>query len=321
MRVGIFGRAGNAEVCALRDALERQGTAATVVDFHGVPRLHTATWGDRFLFDDIKGTEPIAMRDQDVWHVRAAAVEPMSEESAARAEHGTVARHHRRQVARLALQLAIARHLGRHVPVINPPDAFRFHRQKGYQHTLLVRHGVPTPETVVTASIDDARAFVQRWGGRVVAKPQASGAEVVMADATFFESFASRGGCRPTMFQQFVRGASYRAYVLGGRIVSMGHIVPEPGVVDWRERVQSVTRARPSAALAHEVATAVRLLDLPCCGVDIEHDDATDKDYLLDFNPAAMFVAWSRRIGDDVPAEIARYLVACAKRGETLWVT
>jgi hypothetical protein len=78
---------------------------------------------------------------------------------------------------------------------------------------------------------------------------------------------------------------------------------------------------RPSDALAQQVAKAVRLLDLPCCGVDIEHDEATDRDYLLDFNPAAMFVAWSKRIGDDVPGEIARYLVACARSGEVCWST
>jgi glutathione synthase/RimK-type ligase-like ATP-grasp enzyme len=321
MRVGILGRAGNAEVCALRDALEREGATPTIVDFHGLPHLHTVTWGDRFLFDDIKLRDPIAMRDQDAWHLRAAAQEPMSDAAAAGANRETVARHHRKQVARLALQLGLARHLASRVPVINPPDAFRFHRQKAYQHTLLVRHGIPTPETVVTASVDEARAFVDRWGGRAVAKPQASGAEVVLADASFFETFALRSEGRPTMFQQYVRGSSYRAYVLGGRIVSMGHIVPEPGYVDWRERVRSVSRMRPSEVLARQVAEAVRLLDLPCCGVDIEHDEVTNNDYLLDFNPAAMFVAWSRRIGDDVPAEIARYLVACARTGEVCWGT
>jgi glutathione synthase/RimK-type ligase-like ATP-grasp enzyme len=320
MRVGIFGRVGNAEVCALRDALERQGATATIVDFHGVPHLHTATWGDRFLFDDIKVREPIPMREQDAWHLRAAAQEVMSDAAAAGATRDTVARHHRRQVARLALQLAFARHFARQVPVVNPPDAFRLHRQKAYQHALLVRHGIPTPETVVTASVDVARAFVQRWEGRAVAKPQSSGAEVVLADPSFFDSFA-RSAVRPTMFQQYVRGSSYRAYVLGGRIVSMGHIVPEPGYVDWRERVRSVARVRPSEALAQQVAKAVRLLDLPCCGVDIEHDEVTNKDYLLDFNPAAMFVAWSRRIGDDVSAEIARYLVGCARSGEVCWST
>jgi len=321
MRVGIFGRGGNAEVCALRDALVRQGATVTIVDFHGVPHLHTVTWGDRCFFDDIKLRDPIAMRDQDAWHLRAAAQEPMSDAAAAGATYETIARHHRKQVARLALQLAFARHLARRVPVVNPPDAFRFHRQKAYQHTLLVRHGIPTPETVVTASVDDARSFVRRWNGRAVAKPQSSGAEVVLADPSFLETFALRSEGRPTMFQQYVRGSSYRAYVLGGRIVSMGHIVPEPGYVDWRERVRSVARMRPSDALAQQVAKAVRLLDLPCCGVDIEHDEATDRDYLLDFNPAAMFVAWSKRIGDDVPGEIARYLVACARSGEVCWST
>jgi glutathione synthase/RimK-type ligase-like ATP-grasp enzyme len=321
MRVGIFGREGNAEVCALRDAIEREGATATIVDFHGFPHLHTATWGARFLFDDIKLREPIAMREQDVWHLRVAAQEPMSDTAATGATRETIACHHRRQVARLALQLALARHLARRLPVVNPPDAFRFHRQKAYQHTLLVRHGIPTPDTVVTASVDEARAFVQRWDGRAVAKPQSSGAEVVLADPSFFESFALRSDRRPTMFQQYVRGSSYRAYVLGGRIVSMGHIVPEPGYVDWRERVRSVTRTRPSEHLALQVAKATRLLDLPSCGVDIEHDEATDQDYLLDFNPAAMFVAWSKRIGDDVPGEMARYLVECARTGEVCWST
>ena len=172
---------------------------------------------------------------------------------------------------------------------------------------------------MVTNCAAVARAFAKRFEGRVVAKPQASGAEVVMADEAFLERFASTGQRRPTMFQQYVRGRSYRAYVLGGRIVSMGRITPKPGRVDWREHISSVTPTRASERLADTIAKVARLLELPNCGIDIEYDDATEQDYLLDFNPAAMFAHWSHTTGDDVPGSMAAYLIACAKAGEVLW--
>lgn len=319
MRIGIFGRAGDREVAALRDALKQRGVTPVVIDFKGYPHLHALTWLGSVRFDDIAVPTPIELTSLDAVHLRPAAYEAMSDASAAAADHATVARHHRRQGQRLSLQLAVCRRLATRMPVVNPADAFRFHRQKAYQHALLIAHGIRTPEALVTGCPEAARAFVDRFAGRVVAKPQASGAEVVMADDAFLERFAWADQRRPTIFQQYVHGRSYRAYVLGGRIVSTGRIVPRPGRVDWREHIASITPKRADESLAEPIARAVRLLDLPCCGIDVEHDDVTDRDYLLDFNPAAMFVHWSMTTGEDVPGAIAGYLKACAERGEVIW--
>ena len=317
--IGLFGSAKDVHVRALSSALQREGASTVVVDFHGYPRLHTLSWDAELPFDDMRAPAPLSLSSLAAVHLRPAAFESMPEHDAASVDASAIARHHARQIARLSVQLSVARRLSRSVPVVNPADSFRYHRQKAFQHTLLVRHGIATPRTLVTHRADLARRFSRELGGRVVAKPLASGAEVVMADDALLDRMEAAPSPRPTLFQQLVRGASYRAYVLGGRIVSMGQLHYDTRYVDWRERTRGVTRVSPSAGIAAAAARAVRLLDLPSCGLDIEHDDATGEDYFLDFNPAAMFVVWSKRIGDDIAGEMARYLIDAARSGSASW--
>ena len=121
MRIGIFGRSRNREVAVLSEALRQRGARPIVIGFHGYPHLHTLTWSEAIRFDDIAVPTPIELEHLNAVHLRPAVYGPMDDVSASRATHATVASHHRRQVERLALQLALSRHLARRVPVINPP--------------------------------------------------------------------------------------------------------------------------------------------------------------------------------------------------------
>jgi len=137
----------------------------------------------------------------------------------------------------------------------------------------------------------------------------------VMADDAFFAAQARRLAPRPFIFQQYVGGRSYRAYLLGGRVVSAGEILHDRAHVDWRERSRGATTVDLEPRLEEELARAVRLLDLPCAGVDIELDAPSGIYYLLDFNPSALFVGWGRMCGADVAAMIADYLLELAHGG------
>ena len=321
MKVGIFGRKVDRQVTDLRDALAARGARPVVVDFHNFPRFNLATLGQHVCtYDDLNLPDAAVLTDLDLVHLRGACLADLSADATPKElSASTITRHYRRQVSRLSAQLGLARRLARRVPVLNPPHAFLHHRQKAHQYALLARKGVAVPATLVTSDARRARSFAEALPGGAVAKPLAGGAEVVMADEAFFESHAGGMERRPYIFQQYVKGRSLRAYLLGGRVVSMGELSYDRAQVDWREHVQQVLPYSPSAELAAVMKRATRLLDMPCCGMDLEHDELTGELYLLDFNPSALYASWGRMTGTDMAGLLADYLLQVASRGQ-IWV-
>ncbi len=321
-RVGIFGRKADRQVTDLRDALAARGAAPVIVDFYNFPRFNLATVGEAACaYDDINLPRPAALEELDLVHLRGACFADL-EPDATPADLAAVdiAAHYREQVARLSLQLGLARRLGRRVPVLNPPHAFLHHRRKAHQYALLARHGLPVPATLVTSDRASARAFCEAQPGGAVAKPLAGGAEVVLADEAFFADHAAGMARRPYIFQQYVKGRSLRAYLLGGRVVSMGELEYDRARVDWREHVTRAVPFSPTEELAARMARAARLLDMPYCGMDVEHDERTDRPYLLDFNPSALYASWARMTRTDMAGLLAAYLLGVAGGGG-IWST
>ena len=318
IRVAILGRRFDAQVKALESALVELGAEVRVADFHNFPKLNLATWHGDVVFDDVLRSEPFSLSDVDVLHLRTTSYSELEPSDLPR-HAGEVGDHHRRQRAKIAFQLSLARHLSRRIPVVNPPSSKRLHRQKPLQHHLLRKHRVSTPRMIVTNDVEHARRFAAALPQGAVAKPLASGAEVVLADEAFFVENARRIETRPFIFQQYVKGRAIRAYLFGGRVVSAGEIHYDKRYVDWRERTERVEPIDLDEGLAREARRAVHLLDLPVCGIDIEYDEHTEQYYLLDFNPSALFVFWSRAIGTDIARSFAEYLVHVASTGNTWW--
>ncbi len=315
--VGIFGRKVDRQVTDLAAALTRLDARPVVVDFHNFPRFNLATLGRSVCtYDDLNLPDSAVLTDLDLVHLRGACFSDLDADAApAELSAAEITAHYRRQVARLSVQLGLARRLERLVPVLNPPHSFLFHRQKAHQYALLARHGVPVPKTLVTSDAGQARAFARDLSGGAVAKPLAGGAEVVMADEAFFEAQPGGGPLRrPYIFQQYVKGRSLRAYLLGGRVVSMGELEYDRARVDWREHVTRVMPYQPPAGLSALMERAVRLLDMPYCGMDVEHDERSGELYLLDFNPSALYASWGRMTETDMAGLLAEYLLGVAGR-------
>ncbi len=314
MIVGISGGRRDPHVKLLRAALRARGAEVAVVDFSGFPKLSQARLGSTrsWRYDDIAQLAPIALDELGVVFVRGASVRDLTWADAGETSADELRRGSRRRRSKLAYQASLLKALARRVPVINSPDAFLFHRQKGWQGALLLRHGVPTPSSLVTSDLDEARAFVERFEGEVVVKPQASGAVVVRADEAFFADRALRRSRRPFLYQQLVSGRSYRVYLLGGEVACAGEIIHDRSRIDWRGRTERVEPYDPPRELRDELRRAVRLLGLPYCGVDLEHDERTDRIYLLDVNPNAYFAEVERLFGVNFPDLLAAYLLEAA---------
>ena len=319
--VGVVGRKRDPQVKALAGAVRDLGARAEVVDFHNFPRFSLATVAHgAAALDDIHLPLPLDLTRLNVVHLRTVCfeevVEPGDTPPAAAAR---VAKHYRRQRAKVATQLALLRALSRRIPVINHPDSFVFHRSKAVQQHLLERAGVPVPRSLTTADPKRAEAFCSACPRGAVAKPQASGAEVVMADDAFFRRWQATHPRRPYLFQRYVKGASVRAYLLGGRCHSAGVVVHDARHVDWRQRTRRVEPLSLDPAVERMLARATRLLNLPYCGIDLEVQPHDGSVQVLDLNPSALFVGWSRLRQVDLAADLARYLVDVARHGDDPW--
>ena len=194
-----------------------------------------------------------------------------------------------------------------------------FHRLKAYQYYLLHSKEIGVPRTLVTNNLHEIHQFIANLDCRVIAKPNTSAAEVLMADTGFFEQNQHILKSRPFIFQQYVNGRSFRAYLLGARIISMGEIHYDRRFVDWRERTDKIIPYNPEEPIRRQIEKAVRILSLAYCAVDIEYDDYTRKHYLLDFNPSALFTGWSRLVNMNMAEIIAEYLIGVLKRDGNIW--
>lgn len=318
-KIGIFGRRGDLHVSALAEAIEKAGAKPQVIDFKSFPKLNQCSHGLPIApsFDDIREPTPFPLDDLDAAIVRGVHSHDLSCKQVECWSNGEVASHHRRQIAKVSFQLALHLVLAERIPVINPPHAHLFHRQKGRQHQRLLKNGIPTPSAIVTNNRKKALEFTGRLQGRVVVKPQASGAEVVMADDGFFRE--NNPLDRPYIFQQYVKGTALRVYALGGDVILASEIKYDKKHVDWRERVESIKPHSLSEELSKQVREAARLLDLPFCGIDIEYDEYSNKFYFLDFNPSAYFLFASKKMGVDIALSIAQYALRVARDGRGFW--
>ncbi len=320
--IAIFGRRHDPHIVAMKKAFERRQAKCVIVDFQGFPKHNLASMGNATAFDDIGAVQPVLFDQVDLIYLRHTNYNDLAPDLVPQGISAEdIREHYHQQITKLSFQASLVSALNRRVPVINPPRGTLYHRQKGLQHHLLLRQKIPTPRALITNNLEEARDFVDSLDGRVVVKPQASGAEVVMADAAFFKKYGEAAKRRPYMFQQYVKGRSFRVYVLGGEAFSMGEILHDSAVVDWRERVQKVSPCNPDAQTTSNIRRAARLLDLPYCAMDLEYDAHTQRMYFLDFNPGALFVNWGQRLGIDMAGGIADYLITVMFSGGNPWIS
>ncbi|MBN2736956.1 MAG: ATP-grasp domain-containing protein [Spirochaetales bacterium] len=314
--IGIAGHYQDKHVTSLVDAVRSLGHKVCVLDFNGFPRYNLLSWGKAMSYDHLLESSGIDLARLDILLIRNIYCGPKIRMNnlAAFQESSTM-----NYLALRSIQSLIA-YLEKRIPVINTLYSAGYHSRKPSQYHLLNRHGISVPETLVANNRNQIKGFLKKHGHRVIVKPQASGAEVVMADDAFFESMGDVLKKRPFIFQQFVQGRSFRAYLLGAEILSVGEIIFNREYVDWRERSEEIRHFEMPTELALELKKAVRLLGLAYCAVDIEYDDATGKFYFLDFNPSGLFTGWSKGVNINMAQCIADYLVKVLEHGKDIWI-
>lgn len=314
-RIGIIGFKTDPHVGLLVREIERHGAEAVVIDFYNFPRFNLLSFAEAATFDDIHVKEAIEFSTIDLLFIRNF-VFPFPVSAGNREQFIKLGRH---ATTSLFLQYGVVRMWEQRIPVINNLDSMLFHRLKSYQMFLLTRHRLTVPATLSTNNTTEVEAFIGRFPQGVIAKPGASGAEVVMADREFFDSNDEILKNRPFLFQQYVKGKSLRAYCLGGEIISIGEIVCDSEEVDWREKKSRIDAFEAGRELILEIAKASKVLNLAFCSVDMEYDAYTRKYYLLDLSPAPLFAGWSKSTNTNIAGRIVEYLLRVIDNRGIIW--
>jgi len=119
--------------------------------------------------------------------------------------------------------------------VVNPPEAIRTAANKHMCSYLFREHGLPTPDTVLTADMDVALAVIRDWG-RAVVKPifgfKGMDIHCVVDDEHSVKLLRSVIDTRGVLYlQRFISnpGRDIRVFVVGGDVPSAIYRLAPPG--------------------------------------------------------------------------------------------
>jgi len=314
-KIGILGFKNDDHVKTLLQEIKRKKAQPVLIDFYNFPRFNLLTLGDETVYDDIHIKEEINLKDISILFIRNIN-RPLSDKYLSIKKLKSDSLHATR---RLMYQYSFIKIMKNKIPVINMLYASCFHRLKAYQHYLLNSQGIRVPKTLATNNLKAIHEFAAKYHSRIIAKPNTSGAEVVMVDHAFLKKNKHIILSRPFLFQQYVKGKSFRAYVLGGKIISFGSIHYNENIVDWREKQGTVVKEMPQTNLKKQINKAVKILNLAFCSVDIEYDYDTKTYYFLDFSPNPLFLYWSKMTGDAIAVSIIDYLIKVIDNKGQIW--
>ena len=156
--------------------------------------------------------------------------------------------------------------------VVNDPSAIAACASKAQTTARMMRMNVPTPDTIFTASLDEAAAFLEKYGTAVY-KP------LYGYDGNGIFPFTDIGELEdgPYYIQQYIANdRDYRVFVIGGTAVgaimrtsdSFAHNIHQGGCGIALETIP--------AKMAEIASAAARAMNIDYCGVDLLDHNGTN---------------------------------------------
>ncbi len=300
--VAILGDPKEAEVCRVADALQELDCSPLMVDTAAFPRK-----GDLTFVNGNWRYDGVDLRRIRAYFVRSLHCHPLAAGSADALQdkpRATVAAGREKESA-LRSMLRRAEAVG--AAVINPVDTLACHFLKPDTLARWRVAGLPVPETLVTNDPKAVTEFARRHR-ELIYKPLAGGAETTALTARDLspDRLAALRNA-PVMFQERIRGADVRAYVLDHRVIAAGELSTE--ATDFRTTRQTFRPTSLSDAESVAVLAAAETLSLRFAGIDLKRPDSGES-MLLDGNPAPMFAGFEDATGLAVAPAVARALAA-----------
>ena len=311
MRIGIVGAVNEAHSVHMKALIERRGAETLIIDTIQFPQnASLSVFPDRFTYNGR------SIYDINVYYVRSVFYSEPPYDLEERRKEAEVDMSNwylefsaeRERQSHLASWLLILSLKGKFV--VNPVDSFDLHYVKNFQVHLLKKNGIAVPPTLVTNDPGDLKAFIKSYKS-VVYKPVAGGASCRRLDTSdLTEEKLGRLKNAPVMFQQEIAGDNIRVYVLEDRILSSNVIYTD--AVDFRGNEKAFERVKLPEKVKRMCVKAVRVCGMKFSGVDVKRDPKGNY-ALLECNPSAMFIGYSKSTGDPVDEYLADYLVKKAK--------
>lgn len=198
------------------------------------------------------------------------------------------------------------------VPIINPPESIASAANKYQSSYMFRRNDIPTPETVVTNSVDEAAVALSMYG-KAVLKPvfgyKGIGIECIINDNSGLrklESFIEKNGL--IYIQEFIPnpGRDIRIFVVDNEVVgSIYRIAPAGG---WINNLSQGGSAKPCVLTQEQhglALKAAKAIGTVYAGVDIIEGD---RDYVIEINGTPSGKGIFDACGVDVTLRIAEYL-------------
>lgn len=302
MTVGVFGADDDPQVEAVKRAVISLDEEVVTLRLDGA-EMRSWDWSvdaiqraDGFRLDDLRSVYVRSIPTPIPQH--HSPVVPLSEEAdwLAAAELGR---------AMLGAARAAQRSLAdRGVEMVNPVEAFWFHRSKPGADQRLAHHGIPVPRSLVTTEVRSVEAFVDEVG-EVVYKPVAGGGACRLLDEFALDGAAQALSMAPVLFQERIVGRDLRVYVVGGRVV--GSCVIHTDAIDYRGNEAGIEAIETWPELEELAVRAADALGMTFTGIDIK-EGPDGRLTVLDVNPSPMFVGISHSTGIDVAHALAAHL-------------
>ena len=197
---------------------------------------------------------------------------------------------------------------------MNPPHADERALKKVYQHRLARRIGLRIPETLVTNSPDEARAFIEAHAATGVIRkafrniPQAPRATLRVGADELRQLDAVRFA--PVIFQEYIPLAlDLRVTVIDGEIFTTGFRSPPEYEVDYRGGIGSAGVA-PYAlprGVGQKLLEMMRRMELRFGAADFRLTPEGEHVF-FEINPAGEYLFCVDRTGQPIPEAIAATL-------------
>jgi glutathione synthase/RimK-type ligase-like ATP-grasp enzyme len=194
------------------------------------------------------------------------------------------------------------------VAVLNRPSAAASNRSKPYQLGPISAAGFAVPDTLVTTSPDDVRAFCAEHEQIVYKSISGIRSIVAMLNPDNSARLDDVVAC-PTQFQQFIDGADHRVHVIGDTVLACRI---DSTAIDYRypaasDRTTTMSPVILRDDVEHRCRDLARALGLSLAGIDLKLD-RDGQWWCLEVNTAPGFIWFEHHTGLPITDAVANLL-------------
>ena len=305
-RIGIFGPHTDADVQELKAKIEDRGGEARVIDLGLFPSVVKASITiDRVIFDGMN------LLDFDGFYLRrVAGMWPLPRKEFSREEWADFYEKFNDYMANiraiLSFKHSLVRILCERKLVINPYNSWGYHHLKLHQLWILKENGFKVPGFKAGNNYFNLKSFLE--GKEAVQKPFIKG-QVQRANLAGLEATRDNLRKKPIIYQEFIRGRSIRAFVLGDELILACELPHKEKGVDASEHIEYMKKIDLPPEMEDEIVRAAKTFGMIFSGVDLQWDQSSGEYYFLECNSAPFFRPYDTQVGADIGGKLAQFLL------------